>query len=893
MEFFRILASRCGAMFQRKKLDADLDEELQCHLELAIEENMLRGMNEEEAYTAALRKFGGVTQVKERYRARRGLPSFDEAWQDIRFAFRQLVSHPGFALTTILSLGLGIGATVSVFSITYAVLVNPYPYAGSERILLPDVRDRAGYLSWPNLTSPQILELEKAPAVEYVSGRQNRNLEITGGDVPENVIASFQTRDTFPMLGVAPLLGRNLAPSDSPDGQEPRPVAMLNYRFWQRHFNGDPAVLGRRMELNDKEYTIVGVTEPRFGWGGLAGHLDVYLPQKLSSDLPQSSTFTIYVKLRAGVSRAAANAQLQPLMEQFAKETPANFPQVFTVDLQRLQDGTIRMLGPILSLLFAAVALLLAIGCANVSILMLARGTTRQHELAVRSAVGATGGRIVRQLLTESVMLSFAGSAVGVMLAYGAVGFIVAWLPASYFPNEADFHVNVPVLAFSVGLALFTGLVFGMFPSLQLAKPEISQIMQSGSQRVSGNMRKSRAHQTLIGGQIALTLLLLTAAGAAIEGFVRMMHVPLGYEPQNVISVSIPIHEHMHTEWTDRVNYFAKVREKIGELPEVLSTGISTNATPPMAGWETPFDLFGKAPEEEQRVRVAFIDPGYFSTLRIPLLEGRNWEQAEVMQGAALVLVNRAFAGRYFPKGDVVGHSVRVAAFTNLPDDVLAAPAIKGWMRIIGVAADAVNDGLNRPVTPEIFMPYSTVLWNQTQILVRTRTDPRPILHSIQRQVASVDPNQQAAVWQDGMLESWIREEPEWAAERLESVLFATFSVLALLLAAVGLYSVISYAVAQRRHEFGIRMALGAKREDILGSVLMSAGRAVGLGVGAGLLLSVSVKPLLSHWIENIAIGPLTIAAVTLLLLAAAALACFMPAVRAASVHPMTSLRAE
>jgi len=893
MEVLRIFLIRCAALFGRHRLDEELEEELQVHLELAMEEHLRRGLLIEDARAAALRDFGGVTQTRERYRMQRGMPLLESGWQDLRFGFRHLRRNPGFALTIVFSLALGIGATVSVFSVAYAVLVHPYPYANPDRIVYPLLADRSGRLDWTQLTGAQVRELAKSSVVERLSARINRSMALTDHDFPESVTASFQTGDSFPMLGVPALLGRNLGPADSPNGQEPQPVVMLNYKFWLHHFNGDPGVVGRTLELDHKEYTIVGVTGPRFGWGGNNGNIDIYLPQRLSDDLPADLSFFVFFKLRQGITRAAANAELQPLFEQFARETPENFPDQFKVKVQRLKDGTIRELGGTLDLLFAAVSLLLAIGCANASILLLARGAVRQHELAVRSAAGASAGRIFRQLLTESLLLSFAGTALGVLFAYSILGSIIAWLPVDSFPNEANFHINVPVLMFSAGLALLTGVLFGILPAVQVVRPGIHPMIQAGNHRIAGSVRGTRLHSALIVGQIALTLLLLTAAGGAIEGFTRMMRVPLGYDPHNVMAISIPLQANSYTHWAERVHYFTRLRDKVGELPGVVSVGISTNATPPDSGWNQTFALLGKHSDEEQKALIHFVGPDYFSTLHIPLLQGRLWDAAEVDRGATLVLVNQSFAGRYYPHGDALGHSLEVSALKSQPPNLLAVSGSDGWMQIIGVIADSVNDGVDHPIQPAIFMPFSTFMFMGTQILIRSRTDPYPILPSVRKQIAAVNRDQVVGVHGDGRLETWIRQEPAWARARLISGLFAVFASLALVLAAVGLYSVVSYSVAQRTNEFGIRLALGAQRDDISKIVLRSAGVRVGLGMVIGFGLSLASTHLIAHLLENNGHDPLVITAVCLLMVLVCATACLLPANRAASVDPMTALRCE
>jgi putative ABC transport system permease protein len=480
-----------------------------------------------------------------------------------------------------------------------------------------------------------------------------------------------------------------------------------------------------------------------------------------------------------------------------------------------------------------------------------------------------------------------------VLLAYGSLGFMIDRLPKQSFPNEADFHIHVPVLLFSVGLALLTGIVFGLFPALQLARPDIGQIMQSSTRKVAGSVRGKRLHSTLIAGQIALTLLLLTAAGVAIEGFVHMMHVDLGYNPHNIMSVGIPVHQNTFTTWAERSNYFTQLRDRIATLPEVVSTGISTNATPPDSGWEQPFELKGKTASDDQKASVNFVDSRYFSTLQIPLRKGRLWDETELQHGALMAVVNETFVKRYYANSDVLAGSLKVPSLKSTSQETLVAPGSDGWLQVIGVTADTLDDGLDKPVKPAIYLPYTVNMWMWSQILVRTRVDPRSVTHSVKQQIVSVNPDQQATMWDDGVLETWIKNQQAVARGRLVSVLFAAFSVLALILAAIGLYSVVSYSVVQRTNEFGIRMALGGQRWDVLKIVFASAGVSVVFGIVAGLGLSFALKQLIAQWVENTSTNPLILLAASLLLLGVAALACLVPARRASAVDPMTALRSE
>jgi putative ABC transport system permease protein len=806
--------------------------------------------------------------------------------QDLRFAFRQMGRTPGFSLTAILSLTLGIGATVSVFSVIYSAVLNAWPYAGFDRVCQINTISKTGDEGEPGFTGPQVRQLRQLRAVEDVIAMNRWNLVITGNDVPEDLYAVYFTGNAFQYFGMPAILGRYFLPSDAPDLQDPQPVAVLSYNFWRRHFNSDPNIVGKNIQLVHKDYTILGVLPPRFTW--MDG--DVYLPLKMSQ--AQDVTYGANLKLRTGVSTEAAEAELRPLLQQFDRERPNYYPAQYRIIVRKMGEYYVHDLRGTLYLLFGAVALLLAIGCGNVSILLLARGSARQHELAVRSAVGASRIRIVRQLLTESLLLSLIGAGLGVVLAYWALGFIVARLPEYSFPHEADFHVNLPVLIFSVGLAVVSGVLFGLFPALESARREINPVIQAGTHKVAGSVRGKRMHTGLIAGQIALTLLLLTAAGAAIQGFSRMMRRPLGYDPYHVMSVGIPVHENTLNGWAERAAYFTQLRERVAAMPGVVSAGVSSNATPPSNGWTQPFEILGKTAAEQQEARANFISPEYFNILCIPLVTGRLWEKSEVARGATLAVVNQTFVRRYFPNEDVLGRSVRMPRLTGQPPYRVSATGSDGWLQIVGVVGDALDDGLDKPILPALYLPYTANMFMGTQILVRTQGEPLALLHSIRKEIAAVNPDQQI-VSEVYDLEGWIRREPEYAISRLISILFGAFSGLALALAGVGLYSVVSYGVVQRTGEFGIRMALGAQRADVLRIVAWSAIASVGIGLASGLALSIGLGSMITRWVHNGVHDPFVILGVSLLVIVVSALACLVPALRALAVDPMTALRCE
>jgi putative ABC transport system permease protein len=872
--------------WRRKKREQELDAEVQSHLQMAARERAERGDTAKEAERAARREFGNVGLVKELTRDVWGWRWLRDAREDARYGMRMLAKNLGFAIVAILSLALGIGATTAMFSVVYGVLVNPYPYANSDRMVHLVVHDANGNRRYVELNGPQLQQLRQAASVESSAAMDGWELTTTDGDLPENVHAVYLTSNSFVHFSVPALLGRELLPSDALEGQDPENVAVLGYQFWQRHYGGDPDIVGKNIQLVHKSYSIVGVVRPRFTWGDG----EVYLPLKLTAD-PVRTYFPM-ILLKPGVTRAAANAEFQSMLEQFAKQTPTHFPEHFKVTIEGLNDHFVADIGGTLYLLLSAVALLLLIGCGNVSILLLARGTARQHELAVRSAIGAEGSRLLRQLLTEALMLSFTGAVIGVALANGLVKLIVNWLPEFSFPHEAAISINMPVLIFSVTLALLTGIVFGISPALQSARPDVAQVMQANTRKMTAGVRGRRTHGVLIAGQIALTLLLLAGAGVAMQGFVRMMRVNLGYDPHNTMSVGIPVHDNSYTTWEARRAYFSQLLQKVGAMPEVVSAGLSTNATPPSNGWEQSFEISGKPVGEQQRARINFVSPGYFSVLRIPMQQGRTWDESETMRGSRLALINQTLARQFFPNDDAIGSEIRVPQLKGEPPFAQAVAGSDGWFQIIGIVGDARDDGLRNPIKPSVYVPYTILMPQYTQILVRTRVPPLTIFRGVREQIHTVDPDQQASR-NVRDLDGWITTQPEWEQGHLIATLFAGFAILALALAATGLYSVISYAVSQRTGEFGIRMALGAERKDVLLMVFRSAATSVAAGVVTGIVLTIALNRVLARWIQGSSFDVLILSGVVALLVATSGLSCFIPARRASSIDPVVALRYE
>lgn len=801
--------------------------------------------------------------------------------QDLRFAFRQLIHTPGFAITAILSLMLGIGATTAIFSVVYGVLLDPYPYKDAARMVHVELRDKNGRGPLLFVNGPQYLELRHVRAIDDVFLQQNRQQNLTGTEFPVSVQVGIYSPNLFEYMGVPLLAGRGFSSSDIVGNKST--VAVLSYLFWRRQYGADRGVIGKTMELDHALYTIIGIAPPRFTWGDS----DVYLSATPTADA--HDFWLSFIKLKPGTSYAAAASELQSLVDRFAKDNPATYPQNAHATIVTLNEEVLGKFAGTLVLLFGAVLALLVIGCANVSILLLARGTARQHELAVRVSVGATPGRLIRQLLTESILLSATGTALGVVAAYRGVSWLSTAIPFYSFPHEAAIHVSMPVLIFSAVVALVTGVLSGISPAWQLSRPQIAQVMQANSAKVFGGNRSRNTHRILIASQVALTLLLMAGAGAAMKAFAALTRTPLGFAPDNVLALNVAAPKGANTTWESRLNAQQAVLRALQDIPSVKSAAVSTTWFPPFGGFRGNIEIKSQPSLTGAEAHLSLVNPEIFSTLQIPLVSGRIFDSAEVMRSAHLAVVNQAFV-RQFSGKDPIGQHVRSPRLKIELPDLLLASAPDDWMEIIGVVADAKNDGLRRPVAPALFLPYSFVLPPNQSLFVRVEGNPQAVTSSIRQRLREL--NGEMVVTENHSLAWWL-DTQGWGQERFIATLFSLFAVLALALAATGLFSVVSFAVTQRTQELGIRMALGAPRGSVIGLVLRSTVTMLAVGVGVGLALSIALGKVVASWTGGNSRDPLTLLVSGLLLFLVAALACIVPAWRAASIDPMHALRSE
>jgi predicted permease len=803
--------------------------------------------------------------------------------QDLRYAWRQILRAPGFALSAILSLMLGIGATTAIFSVVYGVLLDPYPYKDANRMVHVQLRDKndRGPLLIVNGTQAQ--EVLKAPSVDDAFLQDGKRENLTGDKFPVSVDVGLYSPNMFEYMGVPPLLGREFSRADAPGGN-PAPVAVLSYLFWQRQYGANPDIIGKSIELDHTPYFIIGVVPQRFTWGDS----DVYLPALPSAD--PHYYWNSFVKLKPGTKYSVAQAEMQILVDRFAKEDPKNYPQDMRVKIVSLNEEVLGRFAGTIVFLFGAVVVLLMIGCANVSILLLARGTARQHELAVRTSMGAARGRLIRQLLTESVLLSVTGAALGVLAAYWGVKALSTMLPYYSFPHEAAIHVNAMVLIFSAGVALLTGILFGISPAYQLSRPQLGALIQASSLRLTGSTRSRNTHRLLIAGQVALTLLLLAGAGGAVKTFLAKVHTPLGFDPDHVFALNVAMPKGAIKNWQDGINQQEMVRLAVAQSPGVAEAGVSTTWFPGFGGFRAKVEVQSKPTLTDAEAVLTLISPQLLSTLRMPLLRGRIFDDAESRRGAHLAMVNQAFVKQYFGNADPIGQSVRSPRLKFEQSNFFFAQSPDDWFEVIGIVGDAKNDSLERPVKPAVLLPYSFVLTPEESFIVRANGDPEATIRSVKERLREINP--EFVVARDHTLAWWL-DTDGWGKERFIATLFGLFAALALILAATGLYSVVSFAVTQRTQELGIRMALGARPASVVTLVLGSTAAMLSIGVAVGLTLSVILNRVVASWAGGSSRDPFTLIVAASILFLVAGIACVLPAWRAASIDPMRALRVE
>jgi predicted permease len=888
-------------IFRRRILYNDLSEELRQHLDEKTEQLMRdEGLSRKEAEQAARRAFGNVTLMEERSREVWQWPKLESIWADLKYAVRQLRKSPGFACTVIATLALGIGANTAVFSVMNAVLLRPLSFPQPDRIFQIEkiVGTSEGYsaslplfLDWRNHN--RVFEHIAAYSVLPVG------FNLAGQDHPERVLGLRVSADFFRVLGVAPELGRNFTYGEDRIGS-PR-IVILGDSLWRRRYNGDPGLIGRSISVDGELYTVVGILAPGFqflatGSATTTSAIEVWTPLQLPlASRDPSSTLECIARLKSGVTRQRAGSEMTALSRQLARELPAVFPAKGSVNLLPFRERITGDTRPTLLLLLGAVSFILLIACANVANLLLARMGVRAREIAVRSALGAGRLRIVRQILTESLLLALLGGGLGLLLAWLCDRILVAVAPTAIV-RAGEAHLDWRVMLFALAVSLATGLVFGLLPALRMPGLGAAAALHEGSFR---SATSGRSHQRLSGALViaetALSLMLLIAAGLLMESFVKLQQLNPGFDYNQLLTFEATLPLSRYGTPADLQHFLKQVQERIEAIPGVESAaGASSLPTEPIL--EFPFTDEGAPALQPGQASgygdYVIVSPDYFRTMRIAILQGRAPAEADTADAPGVVVINEAMARKYWPNQDPIGKRIVIAK--NLGPDWVDRPR-----EIIGVAGNARADSLDEPAPPTMYTPFAQLPPHFVSVLlgaipvrwaVRGKADPSALTSEIGNAVLSVDSQEPIAEIRT-MRELLSGSLLRW---RFNMLLLGAFAVIALLLAAIGLYGVISYTVTQRTREIGIRMALGAGRASVLGMVLRQASLLLAAGTLSGLAGVAMLSRVLKGFIYGVTPGNAgVLVSVAALMFATGVIAAWKPARRAASVDPMRALRAE
>ncbi len=808
--------------------------------------------------------------------------NFQSIPADCRFAARQFRNSPSVILVAILSIALGIGSATTIFSVVKAIVLNPYPYRSPGRIVQMQFWNNKGARGFIGVAGHDVNALRSLSGVEDAFLTKSLTQSINDAGYAESVRVIMFTPNAFPFLGVSSLKGRVFTDGDLKTGSDPN-VVVLNYSFWQHYLGGRANIVGTVIHLDSRPYTVIGVMPRRFAWD----YGDVYLP--LVPSAGQDDLYSVYLKLRPNVSYLTAAQEVFPLMQRFVRNAEhIEFPPGTYLRAVGFSDASIGTFRKRLLMLFVAVFLLLLISCANVSILLLAQGEARSEELALRCALGATRARILSQLITESIVLALSGGMLGTVLTYGAVHTLTLWLPTDAIPRETVISVDGWVLLFSFMLSTFTGIFFGSLPGLHASNVGSRQSPNLGRMRSSMPIRSRRFHAVLIGGQAALTLLLIVAAGTTLGSFVGLLHEKLGIDPKGVLLFNVDLPPNEYSTWSKRQQILGSIRAQIKQIPGVESVTASSVLLP-YGGFKGEFSI-GDVPQGDsvERADLEFVDEAFLPTLHIPVLRGSEFSTDQIERGDHVALISETFWREHFGNANPIGKSIYVPALAFGYDGVVRPQKPTAIVQVVGVVADTRTFGVNTPMRSTIYLPRSLLLSTNFWIQIRSTLEPSSLINSARKVMHGREPN--LAISSLETMESLL-EDHAWSRERLIVSLLLIFSCIALSLAASGVYSTSSYTVSQRTHEFGIRLALGAKRKHILGLVLLSEVIMTLWGVLVGCFLCVLFSVLFHARARELSFPPLLIILGSIIILVFAVLASLLPAGRAASIEPVYALR--
>ncbi len=813
----------------------------------------------------------------------------DTLRQDIRYALRNLRKTPGFAIVAVLTLALGIGASTAIFSVMENTLMEPFPYPDAQRFYSIQIHDteqnepggRGGF------SGPEFLDyVEQNHVFDRVIANNRFDVLYRSGEGTQMFVGHYVTPGTFEFLGMPALLGRVMQPADYEPGATP--VFVLRYKTWVKEFGADPQILNKTYVLNDTPRLLVGIMPPRFAWGDA----DVWIPDKPSRTALNTAFAGAFPRfwfflghLKPGVSVKQAEADLTVVAQRLAIVYPKDYPKHFTVEMQSLTDLVVGQFRTTLYIVLAAVGLLLLIGCGNVANLLLARATTREKEFAIRSALGAGRWRLVSQLLVESLVLALGGAALGTLLAWGGLKFLVALMPQNIIPAEAAIRMNVPVLLFTLGIAILTAILFGLAPAMKVARKDLNEPLRDSGKGQSGGSRHGRFRNAVVVLEVALSLTLLVAAGLLMRSFLALREVHLGLQPDHVLVARLPLPVERYKTADQLVGFYRPLLQRLKALPGVVEV-TETSTLPPYGGIGSDIEIPGKSHQEKWNAMFQLCSEAYFSVLKIQFVDGRAFTEAEVNDKRKLAVVNQTFVKKYLPGENPIGRPVRIAQLAEFEDKV-ADPTFE----IIGVVADVKNRGLQDPPEAEMWVPYTVTGSAFRGVLIRTAQEPLTLLEPVRHQVWLTDPN--VALTFTGTLEGYISQF-SYAGPRFGFFLMSIFGSIGLILVTIGVYSVLAYTTARRTQEIGIRMALGAQGADVLGMVIRVGLTLVGIGVGLGLLVSLALGKVIATQLWGVsAYDPWTLTCVPILLIITGLVACWVPARRASRVDPLVALRYE
>jgi putative ABC transport system permease protein len=880
----RKLFSRAGSFLRnttrKDQIERELTEEVGFYVELLTEKKMKEGMDERDARRAAMVEVGGVEQVKEEVRAGRTGFAIETFFQDVRYGLRSLLKKPGFTLTAIIALALGIGANTAIVSVINGVLLRSLSYANPDRIVMLWERGLTGERT-QNVVSPgNFLDWQKqSTSFEHMAAVADQRVNVTGGGGdPEEIKAQFVSQPFFPALGVQPLVGRSLLPKEHTVGNDL--VILLSHELWQTRFGADPEIVGKQATISGRQRTIVGVMPPGFHF--LDNQVKAWMPLALDPAINYREVTGRYLRVVARLKPSVTVQQAQGELTGIAKQLEQALPKYNTgwgVTVLPMHEQVVGEIRPILVVLFAAVAFVLLIACANVANLLLARAASRQKELALRAALGASRMRLVRQMLTESVLLALMGGLLGVVLAFWGIHLLIGFGPDN-IPRLNEISIDPRVLGFTFGISLLTGLLFGLIPAVQASRPDLNDALKEGSRGSTGG-RSGTFRNVFVVAEVSLALVLLIGAGLMIRSFMRLQSVETGFNPENVLTMRAQLPKKKYSEPHQILDFFKQAQDRIAALPGVQAVGAISFL--PLTGGMASRDAFkivGQPPPkpgQEPGVEVRIVTPTYFRAMGIPLLKGRLLDERDVKESRVL-LINETMAKRYFPGLDPVGKQMEVFWDGSGPDE------------IVGVVGDIHEGALNKEPEPAIYWSHPRVPYSGMALVVRTSGDASRFGAAVQKEIRAIDPDQPVAdvrTMQQVISKSIARP-------RFNTLLLTIFAGVALVLASVGLYGVMNYSATQRTHEVGIRMAMGATRVDIMRLVVGNGMMLTLTGIGIGVLASWALTRVMANLLFGVTATDLpTFIVVSAVLTAVAFVANYIPARRATRVNPVIALRYE